>query len=183
MLQSIGLANKSAKILLLGLDNAGKTTLLHMLRDNKMVQHKPTRNPTSEEFVMDRISLRTYDLGGHKEARKLWKEYFQSVDAIVYIVDAADQSRLEESKIELDALLCDPELETVPFLILGNKVDAPGALSEPMFRQGLNLVETSGKGSVQVAQTTRPMEVFMCSIADREGYQPAFKWLGQYLNE
>jgi len=173
--------NKEAKILFLGLDNAGKTTLLHLLRDNKLVQHKPTRNPTSEDLVMGKVNFRTYDLGGHEEARKLWKDYFASVDAIVYLVDVADSERIHESKKELDGLLADPSLSRTPFVVLGNKIDRDGALSEPQVRDILGLHQTTGKGIVSVPENMRPIEVFMCSIVNRQGYGPGFQWLSQYI--
>jgi len=181
VLQSWGLMNKSAKILLLGLDNAGKTTLLHMLRDNRLVQHKPTRNPTSEDLTMGNINFRTYDLGGHREARRLWKDYFGSVDAIVYLVDATDVQRAQESKSELSVLLTDADLRHTPVVVLGNKIDVDTAMSEPHLREVFGLQQTTGKGKTELPDDMRPIEVFMCSIVKREGYGDAFRWLSQFL--
>merc|ERR1711991_1207584 len=148
----------------LGLDNAGKTTLLHMLRDNRLVQHKPTRSPTSEELVMGKVRFNAYDLGGHEAARRLWKDYFGSVDGIVYLVDASDATRIAESKKELDGLLSEADLAHTPFVILGNKIAREGAMSEPQLRDMLGLHQTTGKGTVSVPDNMRPIEVFMCSI-------------------
>jgi len=182
-LKALGLMGKSGKLVFLGLDNAGKTTLLHMLKDNRMGQHVPTLFPTKEELTMGGMKFTTFDLGGHRQARKVWKQYFPAVDGIVFIIDVSDTNRIQESKVEFDSLLADEQLQAAPILILGNKIDVAEAVSEDYVRQFFGLCGlTTGKTATAKDINARPIELFMTSVLKRQGYGEGFRWLSNFIN-
>lgn len=169
----LGMSHKSGKILFLGLDNAGKSTLFHLLKTGRVVQCAPTQHSSSDELVVGSVKFRTFDLGGHDTARQIWKQYFTAVDGIIFLIDSADRSRFPEVAEELRNLISDPDLAKVPFAILGNKIDIPGSASQDELRISLGLHA--------YATYKRDLEVFMCSVAKRSGYPEAFRWISQFL--
>ena len=179
-LEWLGFFQKSANIIFLGLDNAGKTTMLYMLQSDKFTQTDSTMHPHQAEVTIGNIRFNTYDLGGHNQARKTWADYCGTLDGIIFMIDAAEHGRLEESKAELDKLMQMPELANVPFVIFGNKVDKKEALKEEELRDvmGLPFHQTYGKDASSNNPGARPIELFMCSVVKRAGYQDGFNWLG-----
>ena len=172
----LGLYNKKANIVFLGLDNAGKTALLHVLKNDRVTQTRPTIHPTSEELKMGNLKLNTYDLGGHETARKIWKDYFPAVHAILFLVDSVDVNRFPEAKIELEKILDTPELVNIPIAILGNKIDMNGAVNVDELKAALGYDEI-------IAKETRPMEIFMVSVMKKIGYSKALEWVSEHLPE
>ena len=170
----LGLYNKKANIVFLGLDNAGKSALLHVLKTDRVTQTKPTIHPHSEELKMGNLVLNTYDLGGHETARKIWKDYFPAVNAILFLIDSVDVGRFKEARKELDSILETSELVNIPIAILGNKIDMAGAVSLEELKEALNYDDL-------VARETRPMEIFMVSVTKKIGYSKALEWISTKL--
>eukprot|EP00435_Cladocopium_sp_Y103_P015135 s636_g3.t1 len=137
-----------------------------MLKDDRIATHVPTLHPHSEELMIKNIRFRTYDLGGHETARRIWKDYFATVDGIIFLVDAADRTRFQEANEELNGLLNEQALANVPFVVLGNKIDIPTAASEDELRNALGLFShmTYGRDAKKGDSSVRPVELFMVSV-------------------
>jgi GTP-binding protein SAR1 len=167
-------------LILLGLDNAGKTTLLHCLKTGNFINFEQTTSYHREDLTIEGISFAAYDLGGHVQARQSWKDYFVSVSAVVFIIDAADPSRFAEAREQLDGLLGDDLLKAAPFLILGNKIDAPTAVHESVLCQGMGVFNQTGVQGAAPAGV-RPLKVQMCSVKNKSGYAEGFRWLAKFI--
>ncbi|KIJ94717.1 hypothetical protein K443DRAFT_683557 [Laccaria amethystina LaAM-08-1] len=177
-----GLMKRTAKIVVLGLDNSGKSTLLFMLKNNRLAPLQPSLFPCTSEFTFSNIKYYSYDISGLLQPRRLWRDYYEAArDGVIFLVDSSDTDRFAEAREELHVLLSAEALSNVPFLVLGTKTDAPGAVSEDELRQQLRLVETTGKGIGFPPNGTRPVELFMCSTVQRRGYEEALQWFSQYV--
>lgn len=95
---SLGIFKKNTKIVFLGLDNAGKSTLLTLLSTGRITQLNPTKHSQTESVKINNVNIKAFDLGGHQAMRKIWREHFIDIQGIIYVVDSADKNRFEESR-------------------------------------------------------------------------------------
>ena len=143
MLENLG--KSEARILMLGLDAAGKTTILYKLKLNEAVSSIPTIGFNVETVTpVKGVSFTVWDVGGQDKIRPLWKHYFHNTEGLVYVVDSADKERLSEAKEELFWILDSDEMRGVPVVVLANMQDLPSAVqpSEVANRLGLPSVRT-----------------------------------------
>lgn len=174
--QSIGLKGKEGTLLLLGLDNAGKSTLVHRLRTGSIRNYPPTDRPSlTEKFTYRGITFQAWDLGGHEAVRHLWGDYVCECKAILFLIDAADTERLEEAGYELDALIADGVIEGLPVAILLNKCDLQEAASSAQICEKIQYQDIVSMHGVD------KVRVFRISVLRGEGYEEAFKWLSSFL--
>jgi GTP-binding protein SAR1 len=114
---------KCNTILLVGLDDAGKTTLTGRLTQNRLIQPSPTSQPSKHEIKIGSTLLAITDVGGHKQARRLWRDYMFASTRLIFIIDASNRPRLPEARHELLSILKDDEIQSMALLILANKID------------------------------------------------------------
>lgn len=111
------------------MDNAGKTTILKRLNGEDIDTIEPTLGFNINTLEHRGYTLNFWDVGGQKSLRSYWRNYFESTDGLVWVVDSADKMRLSNCKEELNNLLREERLAGATLLVLANKQDVPGALS------------------------------------------------------
>jgi len=139
LLRGLKKGDTEMRILLLGLDNAGKTSVLKKLSDEEVSHIMPTQGFNIKSLTKDGFKLNVWDIGGQKSIRPYWRNYFENTDCLVYVIDSADERRVEETGVELQALLQEEKLVEVPVLILANKQDLVNALSPEEITKALRL--------------------------------------------
>ena len=130
---------KETRILMVGLDAAGKTTILYKLKLGEVVTTIPTIGFNVETVEYKNINFTVWDIGGQNKIRPLWRHYFAGTQGLIFVVDSTDKERLDEVKDELQNVLQDDELRNAKVLVLANKQDLTQALgvSEISKRIGL----------------------------------------------
>ncbi|XP_042640263.1 ADP-ribosylation factor-like protein 4C isoform X2 [Tyto alba] len=139
-------AFQSLHIVMLGLDSAGKTTVLYRLKFNEFVNTVPTIGFNTEKIRLSNgtakgISCHFWDVGGQEKLRPLWKSYSRCTDGIIYVVDSVDVDRLEEAKTELHKVTKFAENQGTPLLVIANKQDLPKSLPVAEIEKQLALHE------------------------------------------
>ncbi|CAO1428238.1 unnamed protein product [Diamesa serratosioi] len=130
---------KEMRILLLGLDNAGKTTILKRFNGEPIDTISPTLGFNIKTLEHRGFTLNLWDVGGQKSLRSYWRNYFESTDGLVWVVDSADRMRMNACREELNILLQEERLAGATLLVLCNKQDLPGALSAQEIKDILEL--------------------------------------------
>jgi len=136
----LSLFRKNSRIVMLGLDAAGKTTILYKLKLDETVSTIPTIGFNVETVKHSKsVSFTVWDIGGQQKLRPLWKHYLKGTDGLIFVVDCWDFSRVDEVREELSNLLSLPEMQDVPIMIFGNKQDMRGAVNPPQLIEQLHM--------------------------------------------
>eukprot|EP00842_Homolaphlyctis_polyrhiza_P004055 jgi/Hompol1/4650/HPOL_003803-RA len=131
---------KETRILMLGLDNAGKTTILKRINGEDISSISPTLGFNIKTLEHNGYKLNIWDVGGQKSIRSYWRNYFETTDGLVWVVDSADrQDRMEDCKRELKELLKEERLAGASLLIFANKQDLSAALTYEEIKDLLDL--------------------------------------------
>eukprot|EP00198_Chlamydomonas_reinhardtii_P002916 XP_001692252.1 ARF-like GTPase [Chlamydomonas reinhardtii] len=164
-----------ARILVLGLDNAGKTTILKALSEEDITTITPTQGFNIKSLSRDGFNLKIWDIGGQKSIRPYWqvsachalRNYFDQTDALIYVIDSADSKRLSESEFELTELLQEEKMTGVPLLVFANKQDLVGALAADEIASTLDLTSIRD----------RPWQIQACSAKQGTGLKEGMEWM------
>ena len=120
--------NTEMRILMLGLDAAGKTTVLYKLKLGEVVTTIPTVGFNVETVEYKNISFNVWDVGGQDKIRKLWRYYYQNTQGLIFVVDSSDRDRIEDAREELGKILVEDEMRDAVLLVFANKQDLPNAM-------------------------------------------------------
>ena len=133
------------RLLMLGLDAAGKTTILYKMRLNETVNTIPTIGFNVETLQYKNIEFQAWDIGGQFKLRNLWSNYLDNTQGLIYVVDSNDAERIAESAEALQMIISDESMNGVPILVYANKMDLPNAMSVPQISEQLGLTQMRGR--------------------------------------
>jgi len=174
------LHKKEMRILMVGLDAAGKTTILYKLKLGDVVTTIPTIGFNVETVEYKNINFTVWDVGGQDKIRPLWRHYYQNTQGVIFVVDSNDADRLDETKgcensakEELQRMLQEDELRDAVLLVFANKQDLPNAKSVQAITEALNLNQYKN----------RTWHVQGCCATTGDGLYEGLDWLAKALNK
>jgi len=158
---------KEMRLLMVGLDNAGKTTIVKKLNNEDISNTSPTLGFSIKSMMYDKYRLNIWDVGGQKTLRAYWRNYYEKTDGLVWVVDSVDVVRLEDCRKELQELLLEERVAGATLLVLANKQDIEGALNEEQITEFLGLSTLKKRHWKAVA----------CSAVAGTGLVEGFDWI------
>ncbi|KAL3841542.1 hypothetical protein ACJMK2_019669 [Sinanodonta woodiana] len=164
--------SKERRILILGLDGAGKTTILYKLQVGEVVTTIPTIGFNVETVPCKNLKFQVWDLGGQTSIRPYWRCYYSNTDAIIYVVDSMDRDRMGIAKQEFVSLLEEEELKKAVIVVFANKQDIEGAMTVSEVANSLGLAGVKHK-----------YQIFKTSAIKGWGLDEAMEWLGNTLTQ
>jgi ADP-ribosylation factor protein 1 len=164
---------KELRILMVGLDAAGKTTILYKLKLGEVVTTIPTIGFNVETVEYKKISFTVWDVGGQDKIRPLWRHYYQNTHGLIFVVDSNDRERIDQAKDELHRMLNEEELRDAVVLVFANKQDLPNAMPvhEVTEKLGLN------------SMSHRQWFVQSTCATTGDGLYEGLDWLSRTLNK
>jgi len=166
---------RQTRVLMLGLDNAGKSTVLHTLKTNGSggdFESVPTVGFAVETIKIRNVTLNVWDVGGQDRIRPLWRHYFIGTDALIYVVDSSDVGRMEEAKTEFQRIVTDNEMQEAVVLVLANKQDMEQALPAEEVGSLLEVGQLEG----------RCLSIRGVCAKDGQGLVESIDWMAQEIN-
>lgn len=163
--------SKERRILILGLDGAGKTTILYRLQVGEVVTTIPTIGFNVETVQYKNLKFQVWDLGGQTSIRPYWRCYYSNTDAIIYVVDSMDRDRIGISKQELFSMLEEDELKKAVLVVFANKQDIEGAMTSAEIANALSLTKIK----------EQKYQIFKTSAIKGTGLDEAMEWLSNTL--
>mmetsp|Transcript_9737 Transcript_9737/g.11097 ORF Transcript_9737/g.11097 Transcript_9737/m.11097 type:complete len:188 (-) Transcript_9737:180-743(-) len=176
ILKKVKEKEKEMRILILGLDNAGKTTMLKKFNGEDISTISPTLGFNIKTLSHRGYLLNCWDVGGQKTLRSYWRNYFEQTDGLIFVVDSADTYRLELCKAELHKLLQQEKLAGASLLIFANKQDIPGALTKEEIAKTLDLEKNK-------IFYKRHWGIQSCSAVSGEGLLQGVDWIVSDISE
>lgn len=161
---------KESRILINGLDAAGKTTVLYKLKLGEVVTTIPTIGFNVETLQYKNINLTCWDVGGRDKIRPLWRHYYQNTNGMIWVIDSNDRERIEATKDELHSTMNEDELRDIPILIFCNKQDLPNAMTTSEIIQHLEIPRHVKRWHVQA-----------CCATTGDGLYDGLDWLSQEM--
>lgn len=162
---------KDMRVVMLGLDAAGKTTILYKLHIGEVLSTVPTIGFNVEKVQYKNVQFTVWDVGGQEKLRPLWRHYFNNTDGLIYVVDSLDRERIGKCASEFQSIIADPLMRNSAILVFANKQDLNGSLSPAEVVEHLGLPQLKArKWHVQGTVATRG-----------EGLYEGLDWLASTL--